>query len=541
MAGELASAIAKTGQPRNRPQSVGVSEAALENAFNGRRRADEAKAAKEAADRDKRLEEISKNTIFSKQFENDIYNRQFQEISKSKLDNIYKTYLGGGNLAVEGTRAVQELQEIGARLHTADKNLSITEAQFNKDPSSVSWFTQADKDGRNVFQAIRDPKMDGRIQELNDNFSNPAIIFQEDDINGTKIYTANTNLGAAATMDGITEANKMITDKDYNRALPPTPFQLGNTQMERYAFGLQPETVKKVVLAAGSNPAVSGYAIKNKFFADRAEALKNGKALTYEEWANASDIPSIPLKYLDNLTGELNERTGNDFNITDRLQAPREPKATPTQKNYNGWSPEPTYDRNTEETLMSLGQGGANPRVTDFLIPVGTKSLNETGKLVKSDSAGSPIAKKAIAKGVATLWNDSEKGKRKKELYMKYLIDTGDGYEAQYVPATNANFREFAQITESTETEEDMQALLDATSRVVGTGGKEIMDGFTKELYGVGVTAKFPSGKPAATTTKMNAQGKPALMTESEFNAAWSKAKSGTILTGPDGKQYKKP
>ena len=55
MAGELASAIAKTGQPRNRPQSVGVSEEALDNAFNGRRRADEAKAAKEAADREKRF------------------------------------------------------------------------------------------------------------------------------------------------------------------------------------------------------------------------------------------------------------------------------------------------------------------------------------------------------------------------------------------------------------------------------------------------------------------------------------------------------
>ena len=280
--------------------------------------------------------------------------------------------------------------------------------------------------------------------------------------------------------------------------------------MERYAFGLQPETIGKVVTAVGANPATTGHAVKTKFFEDRATALANGKTITYDEWARDpnNSIPKISINYLDYLSGELKNKTGNNFNITDRLQATREAKATPTQKNYNGWSPEPTYDRNTEETLMSLGQGGANPRVTDFLVPVGTKSLDATGKLIKSDLAGSPIAKKAIAKGVATLWNDSEKGKRKKELYMKYLIDTGDGYEAQYVPATNANFREFAQITESTETEEDMQALLDATSRVVGTGGKEIMDGFTKELYGVGVNAKFPSGKPAATTTKMNAQGK---------------------------------
>lgn len=498
MAGELASAIAKTGQPRNRPQSVGVSEAALDNAFNGRRRADEAKAAKEAADRDKRLGEISKNTIFSKQFENDIYNRQFQKISSEALDNIYKSYQEGGNITVDGMREVQKLKDIGSRLHAADKNLSMTEAQFNKDPSSVAWYTQGGEVGgnkyQNVFQALKDPRTDGRIQELNDNFSNPAIMFQEDDINGSKIYTANLNLGAAATANGMTEADKMISAEDYNLALAPTRIKLGNTEMDRYSMGLQPETIGKVVTAVGANPATTGYAVKNKFFEDRAAALANGKNLTYEEWANTADIPNISVQYMDNLAGALKNKTGNNFQITDRPVAAKEPKPSAVEKNYGGWG-EVTFNKNTRERSASLGQAGTQPRETDIIIPLGSKTHDEKGMMIDSPQAGGTGSKSAIAKGPAVL----KDGK----LYLKYLADNGDGgYEDVFVPATNENFKEFAQNTRAIESQDAMDELLKVTGDVVGVSGKKVLDGFVDYLSKGGVNAKFPSDKPSAKTAE---------------------------------------
>jgi len=493
MAGQRASQITTTGQPSNGPQSVGVSEVAIDNAFNGRRREDEAKAAREAADRDKRLEQIGNNTIFSKQFENDIYNRQFQEISKSKLDQLYNAHLGGENIAVAGMRAVQDLREIGNRLHSADKNLSMTEAQFNKDPSSVSWFTQSGEVGgnkyQNVFQALKDPRTDGRIKELNDNFSNPAIMFQEDDINGNKIFTVNTNLGAAATMDGITEANKMITDKDYNRELEPKPFTLGNTQMERYAFGLQPETVKKVVLATGSNPAVLGYAIKNKFFADRAEALANGKNLTYEEWANTADIPSIPLQYLDNLTGELNERTGNDFTITDRKQIPR---ATAEDKALEKLAVNGTYNKAGDTWSYSMGALDA-PFTTQ--LPAGTTVIESGDKkktyLLKNEISAESVPIKVVF------------GKTLGDSYIEYQskvkpdMKVGEGINTYRVPLDMQSINAFGQGYKLSG-----EAILNRMMQGSEQAPLERIDKFVKQIQGVSIN------KPAATTTKMSATGK---------------------------------
>lgn len=509
MAGELASAIAKTGQPRNRPQSVGVSEEALDNAFNGRRRADEAKAAKEAADRDKRLEEISKNTIFSKQFKNDIYNRQFQEVSKAKLDNIYKTYSEGGNLTVEGIRAIQELRDVGETLFAADTQMFNARTAYDKSPEELGWFSLGGKRGTNIFATLDDPTYDGKVDEINADYENPAFNMRKVNVGGVELNVGQFNPAAGSTINGYKTAEQLISAEDATELVEdPNILSYQGNSKKRFYYTPSKDLATKTAILVSGDARVGNDAVLQEYKKQAALAAQKGEYLSPSKFFETANIADITTNNADEIANKLSEKQYNQQYVNYSPSAPREAKATPTQKNYNGWSPEPTYDRNTEETLMSLGQGGANPRVTDFLVPVGTKSLDATGKLIKSDLAGSPIAQKTIAKGVATLWNDSEKGKRKKELYMKYLIDSGAGYVAQYVPATNANFREFAQITQSTETEEDMQALLEATGRVVGTGGKEIMDGFTKELYGVGVTAKFPSGKPAATTTKMNAQGK---------------------------------
>jgi hypothetical protein len=327
--------------------------------------------------------------------------------------------------------------------------------------------------------------MDGRVQELNDNFSNPAIMFQEEDVNGTKIYTANTNLGAATTANGMTEADKMISSEDYNLELAPKRIKLGNTEMDRYSMGLQPETIGKVVTAVGANPATTGYAVKNKFFEDRAAALANGKNLTYEEWANTADIPNISVQYMDNLAGALKNKTGNNFQITDRPVAAIEPKPSAVEKNYGGWG-EVTFNKNTRERSVSLGQAGTQPRETDIIVPKGSKTHNEKGMMIDSPQAGYTVSKSAIAKGPAVL--------KDAKLYLKYLVNNWDnGYEDVFIPATNKTFKEFAQNTRAIETQESMDELLRVTGELVGTSGKKVLDGFVDYLSKGGVNAKFPS------------------------------------------------
>ena len=494
MAGELASAIAKTGQPRNRPQSVGVSEEALDNAFNGRRRADEAKAAKEAADREKRLDKINENTIFDTKFDNPYYQRQWQEdVNKAQDDILQATLTGDANSAAIAGQAIRKLRALEGHYDGLNKNMNEAKKLYYEKPSQYQGFSDPQTINGvtydTMWDALNDPMTKGREAEVQKAFNSPFSNIAEEDVTGEKKYSVRFNPGAAFARSPEEAMKERISNPDiYTRRGEDVEKSYLGTRKRMTPMQMDEKAADEITVDAYMLPDVSGYAYQQDY--------RNRKAKANGNWTWAEQIATVnPQKVAEyasmNTAYELKQRANKYEEITAPApKAPREAKPSAVEKNYGSWG-EPTFNKNTRERSVSLGQAGTQPRETDIIIPLGSKTHNEKGMMIDSPIAGGTGSKSAIAKGPAVL--------KDAELYMKYLADNGEGgYEDVFIPATNENFKEFAQNTRAIESQEAMDELLRVTGELVGTSGKEVLDGFVQYLSKGGVTAKFPSGKPAA-------------------------------------------
>jgi len=528
MAGELASAIAKTGQPRNRPQSVGVSEAALDNAFNGRRRADEAKAAKEAADRDKRLGEISKNTIFSKQFKNDIYNRQFQEASKSKLDHIYKTYTEGGNLTVEGMRAIQELRDIGETLYAADTQMFNARTAHDKNPEEFGWFSLGGKSGANVFATLDDPTYDGKADEINEIYSNPAFNMRKVNVGGVELNIGQFNPATASTVNGYKTAEQLISAEDATELVEdPNILSYNGNSKKMFYFTINKDLAAKTAALVSGDMRVGNDAVLQEYKRQSALAAQNGEYLSPTKFLETANSPEIIMNNANGIADKLSKQRYNQQIVS---HSPPAPKETSEDKALAKLAVNGTYNETGDTWNYSMGTLDA-PFTTQ--LPAGT-TVVESGAGKKTSKLNEEISLGVIPVQVVF-------GKTLGESYIEYQSKTkpdqkiGEGMTTYKAPLNMKTINAFGQ---------GYQVSGDAILKRIMEGSEQApldrIDKFVKQIQGVSIN-RPTSGKPAATTTKMSATGKVTPMSESEFNAAWSKAKSGTILTGPDGKQYKKP
>jgi len=279
MAGELASAIALQGQPRNRPASVGPSEELIDNAFNRRRREEEAAKAKKAADDEKRLNEILKNTAFTKQFDNPYYNRKYQNDAARAMDDIISTYSEGGeNSFVVARNKLRELESIMSTYELADKNMSDARKATSEKPDEYGGLFNPQTIGgvtyNTMFDALNDKRTNGMEDEIASAFESPSSVFMKEQVNGNDVGVAMFRLQDARTTDPTKKANAALTDNSRFTRLG-TEFEIKNrnTQLKVVPTHLDDEYLGQVAMDVYTDPSVGNNAVVKDFNQSKATAL----------------------------------------------------------------------------------------------------------------------------------------------------------------------------------------------------------------------------------------------------------------------------
>lgn len=330
MAGELASAIALQGQPRNRPASVGPSEELIDNAFNRRRREEEAAKAKKAADDEKRLNEILKNTAFTKQFDNPYYNRKYQNDAARAMDDIIRTYSEGGeNSFVVARNRLRELESIMSTYELADKNMSDARKAASEKPDDyAALFNQqqiGSKTHATMFDALNDPELAGREDEIAEAFESPSAMFMKEKVNGNDVGVAMFSLQNARTLDAFKKAETALKDNSrYTRLGKEFEIKNRNTQLKVVPTHLDDEYLGQVTTEIYSDPSVINNAVVKDFNAAKATAMEidPSKNFTWKDYqALRGDLRAVAAKDADEFIANARKMTGQPYSVSDKLSA----------------------------------------------------------------------------------------------------------------------------------------------------------------------------------------------------------------------------
>lgn len=394
MAGELASAIALQSQPYNRPQSVGPSEGMIDNAFNGRRRADEERKQKEDAEKDKRLDAIMKNSVFTKQYENDYFNRVSQQQMAKAMDEVLQAYESGDeNVGVVGARAVNKLQQIHQTLYGADKSMSAAQKAYDKDPNSLGVYNDQQVIGgkpfSNVFQAINSAENDALIPETADKYWSPGTEIMEREIAGEKIWVPQFVPGGAVTTDPFSLVEKDVNNPDNATWLNPVPetFKLGDTTVQSHKFQIEPTVAAKLAAQGMSSPESINYILDQDYRRRKQEAEAAGKTWTRKQQAQLPPVENTETikRYAEDLTSKIHGRVGRRERIQD---SPPQQKESAAKKALS----EMTI------SVASNGRGGAKA------------TFNKPGSIIKGNVVLPPDATIRTAR-------DNGKGEEVEGLY----------------------------------------------------------------------------------------------------------------------------
>lgn len=330
MAGELASAIALQGQPRNRPQSVGPSEGMIENAFNGRKRAEDEKKAKEDAEAQKRMDQIMKNTAFSQQFENPYYNRQYQKDAVKAMDEIVQANATGDkNAVVVGYNKVRELESIMNTYLLADKNMSAARKAASEKPDEYAGLFNPQRIGsetyNTMFDALNDPKLAGMEDFIAEQFGSPSSSFVKENVNGNDIGVAMFNLQNARTADPTKKAGAALTDNSrFTRPGKEILINNRDTQLKVIPTHLDDTYLEQIALEVYSDPAVVNNAVMKDFNKAKAVALEidPSKNFTWKDYEQLrGNLGAVATKDADEFIANARKMTGTPYQVTDKLKA----------------------------------------------------------------------------------------------------------------------------------------------------------------------------------------------------------------------------
>jgi len=494
MAGELASAVALQSQPYNRPQSTGVSEAVLDNAFNGRRRADEERKRKEDAEKDKRLDSIMKNSVFTKQYENDYFNRQYQQQITKAMDEVLQAYESGDeNVGVVGARAVNKLQQIHQTLYSADKSMSAAQKAYDKDPNSLGIYndqqTIGGKPFSNVFQAINSGDNDLLMPNVAEQYWSTGTEIMERDIAGEKIWIPQFVPGGAVTTDPFSLIEKDVNNPDNATWLNPQPeiFKLGGTTVQSHKFQIDPAVSAKLAAQGMSTPESINYILDQDYRYRKQAAEKNGMTWTRKEQASLTPKENAETikRYAEELTSKIHGRVGRRERIQDSPPAPKAAAPSDFEKVFTV-SATPAYigaeDENGKSTGYNVIPYTARPGKTlgkvnvDF--PKGHYEV-VSGKIKKKDK---PNSIPAVPKGPA--WLDGKLG----------FMYTNDS-ETYFNPLDQGSYQMWLQHTGAPE-EDVMKEIT-----LVGGGSKQAEAQAKSWMDKMGLQGTTPSGQQKSPST----------------------------------------
>lgn len=492
MAGELATAIALDPQ---KPTITPIDLSSAADGIRANRAAKEAKAAKEAADRDKRFEEISKNTIFSKQFKNDIYNRQFQEVSKAKLDNIYKTYSEGGNLTVEGTRAIQELRDVGETLFAADTQMFNARTAYDKSPEELGWFSLGGKRGTNIFATLDDPTYDGKVDEINADYENPAFNMRKVNVGGVELNVGQFNPAAGSTINGYKTAEQLISAEDATELVEdPNILSYQGNSKKRFYFTPSKDLATKTAILVSGDARVGNDAVLQEYKKQAALAAQKGEYLSPSKFFETANIADITTNNADEIANKLSKKQYNQQYVN---YSPLAPKATAEDKALEKLAVNGVYNKTADTWNYSMGALDA-PFTTQ--LPAGTTVI-ESGTGKKTYPIKDGISAEVVPVQVIF-------GKTLGDSYIEYQskvrpdMKVGEGINTYKVPLNMQTINAFGQGYKLSG-----EAILKRIMEGSEQAPLDRIDKFVKQIQGVSIN-RPASGKPAATTTKMNAQGK---------------------------------
>lgn len=500
MAGELASAVALQSQPYNRPQSTGVSEAALDNAFNGRRRADEERKRKEDADRQKRLDDIAKNTVFSTKYKNAYHNRIAQQAQTEALEEVYSAFMSGEeNLNVVGFNAVRKLQELDKELSVSDESVHSSAALYDKDPSKFGWLgIGGDVKGNkaaNVWQALNDPKNDAFIDETSNQFSNPAVSFVKKVVGGKEITLPYILIGAAEEKDPMSVIKEEVNNPDNATHRNPKTemYYLGDNSKMVTNWNIPEMDAVKLSAKSYADPTVVNGAYRRHFQKLQSEAQAKGQSFTPQDYMS---LPAeIKAAYVKSESGQLAEtvhkRIGRQEEIAFNPDAPKAEKPSV----YNV-APRTAYiaaqDKSSGKPMgyniiAYNPQAGKNVSEVNVDLPAGHYEI-VSGKVNKISNPNSLSAK---PKGPA--WLDGRLG----------FMYTNDS-ETYFNPLDQGSYQMWLQHTDVPE--EDVLKEI----QQLGSGNKAITDANRAWMEKMGLqkttpsgSAKAPSAAPASGTINL--------------------------------------
>lgn len=504
MAGELASAVALQSQPYNRPQSTGVSEAALDNAFNGRRRADEERKRKEDAEKDKRLDSIMKNSVFTKQYENDYFNRQYQQQMTKAMDEVLQAYESGDeNVGVVGARAVNKLQQINQTLYSADKSMSAAQKAYDKDPNSLAIYndqqTIGGKPFSNVFQAINSGDNDSLMPNVAEQYWSTGTEIMERDVAGEKMWIPQFVPGGAVTTDPFSLIEKDVSNPDNATWLNHVPktYKLGDTTVQSHEFQIEPTVAAKLAAQGMSTPESINSILDQDYRKRKAAAEASGKTWTRKQQAQlppAENTETIK-RYAEELTSKIHSRVGRRERVQD---SPPQQKESAAKKALS----EMTI------SVASNGRGGAKA------------TFNKPGTIIKGNVVLPPDA-------TIRTTRDNGKGEEVEGLYKvgrELQLKEATPTEIVFNGLQNAHIKYIADYNENGEdngktneyvvplTEQSFSALTtmlgsdnadDVIKMIQGASGADQYDFINKWLSKWG--KQMPSGKEAP--KKMDTQG----------------------------------
>ena len=536
MAGELASAIALQGQPRNRPESVGPSEELIDNAFNGRSRREEAAKAKKAAEDQKRLDEILKNTAFAQQYENPYYNRKYQNDAAKAMNEIITTYSDGGdNAYVVARNKLRELESIMNTYALADKNMSDARKAATEKPDEYAGLLNPQKIGgkqyATMFEALNATETAGMEDEIAEAFDSPSTSFMKEKVNGNDVGVAMFNLQNARTVDAMKKADLALKDNSrYTRLGKEFTINNRGTQMKVVPTHLDDDYLGQVTTEIYSDPTVINNAVIKDFNAAKATALgiDPSKNFTWKDYqALRGDLKTVAAKDADEFIVNARKMTGKDYTITNTPSAPREVKPSDAQKNAKKIIADGAFNSTGDTFEIAIPGSGQKNNVINIqkgaAFRAGTEKWANTSK--SADIKATPVRIE---------WN----GPGKKSVIVYQSEFDPDGMANQEVkqtytyriPLTKSSLAQLAGIAE---TDSDL-LVEEIVSRY--SGGP--IDQFKKWYTASGGAGSPEEIQPAGTSKrdpqKMDAQA-------DEFNKKWATLKSGQSLVGPDGKTYKKP
>lgn len=488
MAGELASAIALQGQPRNRPQSVGPSEVMIENAFNGRKRAEDEKKAKEDAEAQKRMDQIMKNTAFSQQFENPYYNRQYQKDAVKAMDEIVQANATGDkNAVVVGYNKVRELESIMNTYLLADKNMSAARKAASEKPDEYAGLFNPQRIGsetyNTMFDALNDPKLAGMEDFIAEQFGSPSSSFVKENVNGNDIGVAMFNLQNARTADPTKKAGAALTDNSrFTRPGKEIVINNRDTQLKVIPTHLDDTYLEQIALEVYSDPAVVNNAVMKDFNKAKAVALEidPSKNFTWKDYEQLrGNLGAVATKDADEFIANARKMTGTPYQVSNTLKAEKEATPSDFEKVFTV-ATTPAYISAEDEKGLKTGYNvipyssrpGKNLAKVNVDLPAGHYEIM-SGKIKKVDS---PNSLPAIPKGPA--WLDGKLG----------FMYTNDS-ETYFNPLDQGSYQMWIQHTGVPEEDVIKQITL------VGGGSKQAESQAKAWMEKMGLQGTTPSGQ----------------------------------------------